>query len=431
MNPLTDNITPDPSRVRSVSQLTGDIKGVLEPAFREVWVRGEISNFRRQASGHCYFTLKDDRSQLPTALFRSHAAKVDFPFKEGQQVLAYGRVSIYEPRGAYQLVASLLLQDGIGRLQQQFEQLKRKLEAEGLFARDRKQALPQLPRRVVFITSPTGAAIRDFISILSRRNWPGTIRVYPVRVQGAEAAAEIAAALRQVEAEDLGDLIVVGRGGGSLEDLWAFNEEVVVRAIAACKLPVISAVGHEIDFTLSDFAADHRAETPSAAAEWIAAAHSALLDRFRNARRWLGQQVQSLSERQRQRLELLAGRLREQSPSHRINLTWMQLDELCNRWQQALDQQLRQRREAFDRARQRLDRLDPSHRLELARLRLKHLEDRLHNAGPDAALNRGYALLQDPTGKVISRIADWPKKSPIKVRLKDGEKWVESAAERG
>ncbi len=277
---------PEARRVESVTQLTRRIKQLLEGGVEPCWVRGEVSNLRIQASGHIYFSLKDAGAQISAVLFRGDAMRLEIRLREGMQVQAYGQLSLYEPRGQYQLVVRTVTEDGVGRLQREFEELKRRLAAEGLFEASRKVPLPAMPERVGFITSPTGAAVRDFMRILERRGWRGRAVVLPCKVQGEGSALELAAMLElagrlvlSAEGEPVArsaegqrpffDLLVIGRGGGSMEDLNAFNEEPLVRAVAACAIPIISAVGHETDVTLCDFVADVRAETPSGAAELV------------------------------------------------------------------------------------------------------------------------------------------------------------------
>ncbi len=271
------------ARVETVSEFTRRLKALIESGLAPCWVRGEVSNLRAQASGHVYFSLKDAGAQVSCVLFRGDAARLAAPLREATQVVVFGAAGVYEARGQYQLVVRVVVEDGVGRLQREFEALKRRLADEGLFAPERKRAIPLLPRCVGFITSPTGAAVQDFLRILTRRGWRGRVVVLPVKVQGEGAAAEMEAMLRLAGRLEIFDLLVIGRGGGSIEDLWAFNEEALVRAVAASTVPVISAVGHEIDFTLCDFAADVRAETPSAAAELISSAFVAFAERVARA----------------------------------------------------------------------------------------------------------------------------------------------------
>src|SRR2546422_1074158 len=270
---LTSDLFPQTSKVFTVSKLTRSIRGTLETRFAAVWVQGEISNYKLHASGHQYFTLKDQRAQIACVIWRDTMAPLRQPLADGAQVQVYGTVTVFEARGQYQLNVQVLQPRGLGLLQAKFEALKRKLEAEGLFAPERKRALPKLPRRIGIVTSPTGAAIRDMLNVLRRRAPWLQILINPVRVQGTGAAQEIAIAIRELAAPNVNwqplDLIVVTRGGGSIEDLWEFNEEIVARAIFHSAVPVVSAIGHEIDFTICDFVADLRAPTPSAAAELI------------------------------------------------------------------------------------------------------------------------------------------------------------------
>src|SRR5216684_3755323 len=256
-------------RVYTVSELTGQIKGTLEGAFPAVWVEGEISNLRMPSSGHAYFTLKDEGAQLSAVLFRGRGRRVRFEPEDGMHVLAFGGLDVYAARGQYQLVVELMEPQGLGALQLAFEQLKRKLEAEGLFDEGRKRKLPVFPRVIGIVTSPTGAAIRDMLNIIGRRFGDLHILIAPVRVQGDGAPGEIIQALLNLQAVAELDVIIVGRGGGSIEDLWAFNDEGVARAIVDCRVPVVSAVGHEIDVTIADLVADARAPTPSAAAALV------------------------------------------------------------------------------------------------------------------------------------------------------------------
>src|SRR5881296_2436048 len=272
MQPVTD-LFPQTSKVFTVSELTRSIRGTLEAKFDAIWVQGEISNYKQHASGHQYFTLKDQRAQIACVIWRDAMAPLRQPLVDGVQVQVYGTVTVFEARGQYQLNIQILQPRGLGLLQAKFEALKRKLEAEGLFAPERKRALPKFPRRIGIVTSSTGAAIRDMLNVLCRRAPWLEILINPVRVQGTGAAQEIAVAIRDLALPSDRfaplDLIVVTRGGGSIEDLWEFNEEIVARAIFHSALPIVSAVGHEIDFTISDFVADLRAATPSAAAEII------------------------------------------------------------------------------------------------------------------------------------------------------------------
>jgi len=265
---FTLNLVPD-RKVWTVSQLTARIRDLLEAEFDDVWIAGEISNTHASQAGHIYFTLKDEKSQIRCACFRDKLRGIKFRPEDGLNVTVRGSISIYEARGEYQVYVTQIEPIGLGALQLAFEQLKARLEAEGLFDDERKKPLPLLPRRIGLVTSPTGAAVRDVLRILKRRFPNVYVLLYPVRVQGEEAAGEIAAALKYFGREQAADVLLLVRGGGSLEDLWAFNEEQVARAIAACPIPVITGIGHETDFTIADFVADVRASTPSNAAEIV------------------------------------------------------------------------------------------------------------------------------------------------------------------
>lgn len=288
--------------VFSVSQVTFAIKGKLEAAFPSILVKGEVSNFKRQASGHCYFSLKDTQSQISAVMFRGHAAKLRQLPKEGDQVICQGQINVYPPRGQYQLVVSEMTFEGLGALLLQLEQLKEKLKAMGYFDPARKRAIPPFPKRIGVVTSPTGAAIQDMLHILNRRSGGFHLILNPVKVQGEGSAEEIAQAIDQFNAHRLVDVMIVGRGGGSIEDLWAFNEEVVANAIYRSQIPVISAVGHETDTTLADLVADLRAPTPSAAAEIVLKERSLLLDTLTSYRRQMAKIVYDQVQRYREKL---------------------------------------------------------------------------------------------------------------------------------
>ncbi len=303
----TTDLFPKTSRVFTVSELTRSIRGTLETKFGSVWVQGEISNYKLHPSGHQYFTLKDQRAQISCVIWRDTIAPPRHALVDGAQVQVYGTVTVFETRGQYQLNVHILQSRGVGLLQAKFEALKRKLEAEGLFAPERKQLLPKFPRRIGIVTSPSGAAIRDILNVLSRRAPWLQILINPVRVQGTGAAQEIAVAIRELALPNKAfasvDLIVITRGGGSMEDLWEFNEEIVARAIFHSAVPIVSAVGHEIDFTISDFVADLRAPTPSAAAELIVPDIIDLQRRIDGCTRALGRQLLNRVRDAQQRLD--------------------------------------------------------------------------------------------------------------------------------
>lgn len=368
--------------ILTVTEIVSRARDMLEGAFARVWVEGEVSNFKEHSSGHFYFTLKDAVSQLKCAMFRGANRAVRFRLEDGLQVLACGRLSVYAARGDFQLIAETLEPAGVGALQLAFEQLKRKLAAEGLFAAERKRPLPAFPRRIAVVTSLTGAAIRDILNVTGRRSPLADIAVYPVRVQGEGAAAEIVHALERLNRAGGFDVIICGRGGGSLEDLWAFNEEPVARAIAASRIPVISAVGHEIDYTIADFVADVRAETPTAAAEMVVrdrrelAAHVRSLTRLLAA--GLGERIRHL----RHRLQRLLSAAVLQNPRRVLEPLAQRLDDL----QSALGGGLRSR-------------------LRLGQERLRGLAGALEALSPLKVMARGYSLVYSPPGRELVRDA--------------------------
>ena len=407
-------------RPESVTAFTRRVKQLLEGSLGSVWIRGEISNLRAQASGHTYFSLKDAGAQLAAVLFRGDAARQTVRLRDGLQVIVHGDVSVYEARGQHQLIVRVVVDDGVGRLQREFEALKTRLAAEGLFARERKRPLPALPRTVGFITSPTGAAVQDFLRILQRRGWRGRVVILPARVQGEGAAAELAAQLALAAEVGGFDLLVIGRGGGSLEDLWAFNEEPLVRAVAASPIPVLSAVGHEIDFTLCDFAADHRAETPSAAAELLTSGFIAVLERARQAGDRLGERLDAALERHGTALDHARSRLRLLSPAARVEQAWQRADELRGRLGAALRHLAQLRRQELADARGRLLRASPEPRIELASHQLLSLWKRLQAASPASVLNRGFVILRDPSGRPITRRTGAAPGAPLEAEFADG-----------
>ena len=403
MNPGEQLPLEDAGRVQSVSDFTRRVKELLKGALPPCWVRGEISNLRAQASGHVYFTLKDAGAQLSCVLFRGDAARQTVSLRDGLQVLVFGGVDVYEARGQYQLIVRAVIEHGAGRLQQEFERLKQRLAAEGLFEPGRKRAIPLAPRTVGFITSPTGAALQDFIRILERRGWTGRLVVLPARVQGEGAAAEMIEMLRLAAGAGIFDLLVIGRGGGSIEDLWAFNEEPLVRAVAASPVPVISAVGHEIDFTLCDFAADVRAETPSGAAELVSSNLLACEERADRARDALAGAVEDAIVRGRERTDHARSRLRLLSPATAIEQSQLRLDDLANRLGSALRHGAQAGRERLAGVRARLAIADPGKRVQLESHRLLALWKRLESASPRSVLARGYVIVRDEQGRPVSR----------------------------
>ncbi|WP_374472116.1 exodeoxyribonuclease VII large subunit [Arenimonas sp.] len=425
------------------SQLNALARDLLEGSFPQVWVEGEISNFSRPASGHAYFTLKDDRAQVRCALFRANAQRLRFAPRDGLQVLARGRLTLYEARGDYQLVLDHMEEAGEGALRRAFEELKARLAAEGLFDTARKRPLPAFPRRLGVITSPRGAAVRDVLSVLGRRFPLLEAEVLPVPVQGDGAAAQILDMLRRAGASGRYDLLLLTRGGGSLEDLWAFNDEALARAIAASPVPVVAAIGHEVDVSLADFAADLRAPTPSAAAELLAPDGAALQARLRRAR----QQLSALAARRQaaaaQRADQAFLKLQALRPQLRLERGRSRLAELRRRLEQAQQAPLARRAERLARLLRRLDQAHPRRRLqeqhhrlallqrslaalparllEPRRLHLRGLARALESVSPLATLGRGYAIVQREDGRVVRSPADAAPGERVTARLADGQ----------
>ncbi|MEI7553467.1 MAG: exodeoxyribonuclease VII large subunit [Verrucomicrobiota bacterium] len=408
------------ARAESVSEFTRRVKVLLEGGLRPGWVRGEVSNLRAQASGHVYFSLKDAGAQVSAVLFRGDAARQTVRLRDGQQVVVYGEVSVYETRGQYQLIVRAVVEDGVGRLQQEFERLKRQLAAEGLFAPERKRPLPAMPATVGFITSPTGAAVQDFMRILTRRGWRGRLVVLPAKVQGAGAAEELGAMLALAQELELFDLLVIGRGGGSLEDLWAFNEEPLVRAVAGCRVPVISAVGHEIDFTLCDFAADVRAETPSAAAELISSPFVQCAERVAQAGAAMQAAGEGAMARAGERLDHARSRLRLLTPAAQIEQGCLRLDDLANRLAAALRATLQLRGQRLGEIRARLAQASPETRVQLGSHQLLSLYKRLQAASPVSVLHRGFAIVRDEQGQPVARRAAIRAGQRLSAEFSDG-----------
>lgn len=435
--------------VYSVSQLNREVGQLLKTGFPPLWLEGELSNLARPASGHFYFSLKDRDSQVRCAMFRRENSRLGFRPGDGDSVLCLGRVGLYEPRGDYQFIVEHMEQAGEGRLRQALERLKRRLAAEGLFDAAAKRPPPRLPRRVGVVTSPSGAALRDILHVLARRFPAVPVRIYPVTVQGDGAAEQIVAALAAAARRSDCDVLILARGGGSLEDLAAFNDEAVVRAVHACPIPVICGVGHEIDFSIADFAADLRAPTPSGAAELAVPdaaewrrAYAALGDRLaRGLRRRLADH--------RARCDWLAERIRQLHPGHRLRQRAQRLDELEQRLTRAAVGRLHSRREEALGLAGRLRRLDPRprigadrehaarvgdrlvaatrRRLDASRRALAGLERALQAVGPHSTLARGYAIVTSADGAIVRSAAAVSTGQRLEVRVADGEFGVEVA----
>jgi exodeoxyribonuclease VII large subunit len=421
---FTSDLFPQTSKIFTVGELTRQIRGTLETKFRAVWVQGEMSNYKLHPSGHQYFTLKDQRAQISCVIWRDTIAPPRQPLVDGTQVQVYGTVTVFEARGQYQLNVQILQPRGVGLLQAKFEVLKRKLEAEGLFAQERKRPLPKFPRRIGIVTSPSGAAIRDMLNVLRRRAPWLQILINPVRVQGTGAAQEIAVAIRELglpnERFASLDLIVITRGGGNIEDLWEFNEEIVARAIFNSTVPVVSAVGHEIDFTICDFVADLRAPTPSAAAELIVPDTIDLQRQIDGCARMFSRQVLNRMRDAQQRLdhsrEILQRCLAYKVDSYKRSLLHI------TRALQARSpaRELMMRRNRLADLHRRLVAC-PERLLETARRRFQHMEGILRVLGPDATLRRGYSITTNERGKIIRTIGAVRPKMKIRTRVSDGE----------
>ncbi len=407
-------------RAESVTEFTRRVKHVLETGVRPSWVRGEVSNVRMQASGHVYFSLKDAGAQLSAVMFRGDAMRQSVKLRDGLQVVVYGEVSVYEARGQYQLIVRVVVDDGVGRLQREFEALKARLAAEGVFAAENKRAIPTMPLTIGFITSPTGAAVQDFARIIMRRKWCGRVVVLPAKVQGEGAATDMIAMLRLAEQLGIFDLLVIGRGGGSLEDLWAFNEEPLVRAVAACQLPIISAVGHEIDFTLCDFAADLRAETPSAAAELITSHFVGCADRVRQAQEAMTTLLDAGVRHARAELDHARSRLRLLSPAAQIEQGSLRVDDLANRLASALRHSTQMHRQRLGELRSLLAQRSPERRVQIESHRLLSLWKRLQGASPASILQRGFVMMKDESGRPVMRRAGVKPGQSLTAEFADG-----------
>ncbi len=384
-------------RVLKVRDLTRLVKGVLEESFPSVVVEGEISNFKRHMpSGHLYFTLKDEEAQVRCVMWRSDAAKVRFEVSDGMKVIVKGRVSLYEPRGDFQLYAVDLVPAGQGALQLAFEQLKKKLEDEGLFDEERKREIPEFPSRIGVVTSLEGAAVRDIISIISRRFPAVEVVIYPVKVQGDGAAEEIARAIRDFNKLSTVDVLIVGRGGGSLEDLWAFNEEVVARSIFDSAIPVISAVGHQVDYTIADFVADVRAATPSAAAELIVPDRQEVVAGVQSEVRTMGRLIEQKIYGLTLELDKLSHHYALQQPSSLVDQKSQLADELTRRLE-----------------------TETQRYVDVTGQKLIAVESHLNALNPSAVLKRGYAFVESSTG-IISSVRDVEAGDSATIHLHDG-----------
>ncbi len=439
-NSITDTNDRPSRQVYSVSRLNREVRLLLSSSFPPLWVEGELSNVARPRSGHLYFTLKDSDAQVRCAMFKNRNRHLDFSVEDGMKVVVRAQVSLYETRGEFQLGVEHMEPSGSGELQRAFERLKKKLAAQGLFDPQRKQQLPKFPRRLGVITSPTGAAIRDILSVLGRRFPALPVLIFPVPVQGEGAAEAIADALQRADRRKHCDVLILARGGGSMEDLLAFNEEIVARAIAACHTPVVTGIGHEIDFTIADFTADHRAPTPSVAAELISPDQLKLLETIQQTRKELKRLVMKRTDDLRQRLIWLSGRLQQRHPSQDIQQCNQRLDDLERRLKLAARLGLKAKSQCVSELAHRLQKRSPAtqlaqtmgrhtqlkrrlnsaiqHRLIDSRRRFEGLTQTLNAVSPLAVLGRGYAIVsRDRDQQLVRSHADVDRGAAVRIRL--------------
>ncbi len=436
---LQDNRT-----ILSVSDLNAEVNQLLSRGFPLLWIEGEISNLVRPASGHLYFSLKDAKAQIRCAMFRNRNMRLTLQPENGMKVLVRGRVGLYEPRGDYQLIAEHMEDAGIGQLQRQFEALKQKLSNAGLFDQAHKQELPEFPKCIGVITSPTGAAIRDILHVLKRRSPQTLVLIYPVSVQGDAAKTQIETAIRKADQDKRCDVLILARGGGSIEDLWSFNEENVAKAIYHAKTPIIAGVGHEIDFTIADFVADVRAPTPSAAAELATQDKEQLLTSVLQTELWMQQKMQQNLQQYQQQLDWKLARLNAQRPAHKILQQSQRLDELSIALKRNMLLILDNKHNKHQHVDRLLFSLQPSQKIAAKQSTLKNLQRRLRQASqhqieqqrnrfsvqmaklnsisPLNTLERGYTITRDKkTNKLISSVTQTKPKQSVLLQFKDGE----------
>ena len=430
--------------ILSVAELNAEVNQLLVRGFPLLWVEGEISNLVRPSSGHLYFTLKDSKSQIRSAMFRNSNMKLKIKPENGMRVLVRGRVGLYEPRGEYQLIAEHMEDAGVGQLQKEFEALKQKLSDSGLFDEEHKRELPEYPKRIAVITSPTGAAIRDILTVLNRRSPQTPVLIYPVAVQGESSKIEIETAIRRADLDKKCDVIILARGGGSIEDLWSFNEENVAKAIYNAGTPIICGVGHEIDFTIADFVADLRAPTPSAAAELITADRNQLMTEVLQTQLWLEQNICRELKLKQQHLDWLESRLLLQKPSNKINQQAQRLDDIETRLHFNIRSVLEKKSAQISHLKKRLNSNLPSRKVLEQQQRLNHFKSRLEQSisakiklnnsrfqiqmatldsiSPLKTLDRGYTIVKDKhTGKLLTSVSQAQINQAIQVQFKDGE----------
>lgn len=409
----------------TVSELTRQIRGLLETRLGSIWVKGEISNFRQQSSGHCYFTLKDASAQLSAVLFKSAANYLTFQPKDGQQVALFGEITVYELQGKYQIVVREMQPQGVGDLQQRFEALKKKLFTEGLFDSERKKPLPRYPSHLGIVTSPTGAAIQDMLNILKRRAPQIQIYLFPVRVQGINAAREICQAIEHLSRWQQKnklplDALILSRGGGSLEDLWPFNEESVARALAACPIPTISGVGHEVDFTIADFVADLRAPTPSAAAELAIPDRQDTLKSIHKCYNALYRATANQLSHYRLHFHRLIHSVAFRDPARVVALFQQRLDDLADYLLKGPQRAFQQKQQRFTHFNLRFSQFSPKKMFPFYHSQLKSLVTKLELLNPLHTLKRGFAFIKTSDGKIVRSATQLPEKTLFQVQLHDG-----------
>lgn len=431
-----------PDQVFTVSELNSEVKWLLDTQFGSVWVEGELSNSMKARTGHMYFSLKDSKSQLRCAMFRNDNRRLDFAPKDGQKVLCRGRLGIYEARGDYQMVVDRMIETGAGALQQKFEATKKRLHAEGLFDEQYKKAIPAFPRNIGLITSPTGAAVQDALNVLKRRFPCAQVIVYPATVQGKTAAPAVVRMIELANYRAECDVLLLIRGGGSLEDLWAFNEEIVARAVFASKLPLISGVGHEIDYTICDLAADVRAPTPSAAAELCTPDQAEMQHQVVALKQRLNRYLLQHTQAQDTRLRQLKTRLANHHPKNRLRQRSQRCDELDLRLARQMQSKLLQSTSAHRQLHKRLENLSPQHQLQRRQENLQRLQNRLASAvsarlsnarltlsgsqralqtiSPLNTLGRGYAIVQTSTGGVVTESTQLSTGDAISIQVAAG-----------
>ena len=411
--------------ILSVGEFSRRLKMLITTSVPELWISGEVSNLKTYQSGHTYFTLKDADASISAVLFKGNAKSVSFPLRDGMKIFAFGEISLYEQRGTYQMIVRTALPDGTGDLSARFNALKKKLADEGLFDASRKKPIPQMPRNIAVITSPTGAAVRDFYRILKRRGWGGNVWILPSRVQGTEAAGEIVEQLKfaqeyRFEDGSMFDLAIVMRGGGSLEDLWSFNEEIVARAVAECTIPTISAVGHEIDFTLSDFSADLRAETPSAAAEYISSAYLEFVSNLRETFNAIAMQADYKLSTLSDKLDSCKEILRLNSPKVKLENLSLRVDDLSSRLDSLTTNAIHSAKNMLSTSVERLASISPQHRIAILRERVLAQAKRFEILNVENTLKRGFALATDSKGNTITASA-MNKGDSFNLRFADGK----------